>query len=92
MEAAHHPVTATIGGKTRKISTIQATTMQLAAKAANGDRAAMRDFLEWFDEIEARAAAAKPSQFPLSEPDLEVLRATYERMKQVEGRKSDDGN
>jgi uncharacterized protein DUF5681 len=82
MEAARHPVVATIAGKTRKISTIQATTMQLAAKAANGDRTAMREFLEWFDEIEARAAASKPSQFPLSEPDLEVLRAAHERMKQ----------
>ena len=38
--------------------------------------------LDWMDEIESRAAAAKPSQFPLSEPDLEVLRAVHERMKQ----------
>jgi hypothetical protein len=36
------------------------------------------------DEIETRAAAARPSQFPLSEPDIEVIRATYERMKQCE--------
>jgi len=90
MEAARDQVTATIDGKPRKISKIQATAMQLATKAAAGDRAAMGKFLDWMDEIETRAAAVKPSQFPLSEPDLEVLRATYERMKQCEPEKSED--
>ena len=84
LEAAGDHVSATIGGKARKISKIQATTMQLATKAAKGDNAAISKFLDWIDEIETRAAAVKPSQFPLSEPDLEVLRATYERMKQCE--------
>lgn len=84
MEAARDQVTATVGGRTRKISKIQATTMQLATKAASGDHAAMGKFLDWIDEIETRAAAAKPAQFPLSAPDLDVLRAAYERMKQCE--------
>ena len=84
MEAARDHVTATVGGRTRKISKIQATTMQLATKAAGGDHAAMGKLLDWIDEIESRDAAVKPSQFPLSEADLEVLRATYERMKQCE--------
>jgi hypothetical protein len=82
MEAAHDQVSATIGGKTRTISKLQATTMQLATKAAGGDQAAMNKFLDWMDEIETRAAAARPSQFPLSEVDIEVIRETYERMKQ----------
>jgi hypothetical protein len=90
MEAARDHVTATVGGKTRKISKIQATTMQLATKAAGGDHAAMSKFLDWIDEIETRAAAAKPTQFPLSEPDLEVLRAAYERMKQCEPKQPED--
>ena len=90
MEAARDHVTATVGGKTRKISKIQATTMQLATKAAGGDHAAMGKLLDWIDEIETRDAAVKPSQFPLSEPDLEVLRATYERMKQCELGKPED--
>lgn len=81
MEAARDQVTATVGGKTRTISKIQATTMQLATKAARGDQAAMARFLDWVDEIETRAAASRPNQFPLSEPDIEVLRVTYERMK-----------
>jgi hypothetical protein len=82
MEAARDQVTATVGGRARKISKIQATAMQLATKAAGGDQAAMGRFLDWVDEIETRASAVKPTQFPLSVPDIEVLRAAYERMKQ----------
>ena len=84
MAAARDHVTATVGGKTRKISKIQATAMQLATKAAGGDQAAMSKFLDWIDEIETRAAAVRPTQFPLSAPDIEVLRAAYERMKQCD--------
>jgi hypothetical protein len=87
LEAARDQVTATIGGKTRKISKIQATTMQLATKAAGGNQAAMVKFLDWIDEIETRAAAIRPTQFPLSVPDVEVLRAVYERMKQCDPEK-----
>ena len=82
LEAARDQVSATVGGRVRKITKIQATAMQLATKAAGGDQAAINKFLDWMDEIESRAAAARPSQFPLSEPDVEVLRAVYERMKQ----------
>ena len=88
MEAARDQVSATVGGKTRKISKLQATAMQLATKAAGGDQAAMGKLLDWIDEIETRAAAVKPSQFPLSAPDIEVLRAAYERMKQCETEKT----
>ena len=84
MQAAQNPVTATIGGKKRTISTLHATTMQLATRAAGGDPKSMAKFLDWVDKIESRAAATKPTQFPLSEPDLEVLRAAYERMKQCD--------
>lgn len=84
MQAAHNPVTAIIGGKKRTISSLHATTMQLAKKAAGGDSKSMAKFLDWVDKIESRAAAARPTQFPLSEPDIEVLRAAYERMKQCD--------
>src|SRR5262245_10231293 len=84
MAAARDQVSATIGGKTRKISTIQATAMQLATKAAGGDHVAISKFLDWMDEIESRVAAAKPAQFPSSEPDIEVIRAVYERMSKLE--------
>jgi hypothetical protein len=42
MEASRDQVSATVDGKTRKISKIQATTMQLATKAASGDRLGRR--------------------------------------------------
>ena len=87
MEAARDQVSATVGGRTRTISKLQATTMQLATKAAGGDQAAMGRFLDWVDEIETRAASVKPSQFPLSAPDIEVIRAVYERMKQCDPEK-----
>jgi adenylosuccinate synthase len=87
MEAARDQVTTTIGGRTRRISSLQATTMQLATKAAGGDQAAIGRFLDWVDEIETRAANVKPSQFPISEPDIEVIRAVYERMKQCDPEK-----
>lgn len=80
MQAAQEPVVATIRGKPRKISAIHATTMQLATKAASGNPAAMSKFLDWFDEIETRAAANRPRQFQLDVPDVEVLRATYARL------------
>ena len=82
LEAARDQVSATVGGKVRRITKIQATAMQLATKAAGGDQTATNRLLDWVDEMESRAAAAKPSQFPLSEPDIEVIRAVYERMKQ----------
>ena len=87
MEAARDQVTATVGGRSRTISKLQATTMQLATKAAGGNHAAIGRFLDWIDEIETRAASVKPSQFPLSAPDIEVIRAVYERMKQCDPEK-----
>lgn len=81
MEAAADQVTATIGGKSRKISKLQATVMQLATKAANGDQKAMDKFIALVGEMESQASAARPAEFILSEPDLEVLRATYQRMQ-----------
>jgi Family of unknown function (DUF5681) len=90
MEAARDQVTATVGGRTRTISKLQATTMQLATKAAGGDQAAIGRFLDWIDEIETRAASVKPTQFPLSAPDIEVIRAAYDRMRQCDPEKPEE--
>jgi Family of unknown function (DUF5681) len=81
MDAARDQVTATIAGRQRRISKLQATAMQLATKAAGGDPTSTARFLDWMDEIEARAAAAKPEEFPLSEIDLAVIREIYRRMQ-----------
>src|SRR5471030_1799596 len=81
MEAASDHVTATVDGKKRKISKIQATAMQLATRAASGNQAAMGKFLDLFDEIETRAAAIKPIEFPLTALDLEVIYDVHARVK-----------
>jgi hypothetical protein len=81
MEAAETQVMATIDGKQRKITKIAATAMQLATKAASGEMHAVTKFLDWMDEIEVRAAASRPTQFPLEPADLEVMREIYDRMK-----------
>jgi hypothetical protein len=84
MDAARDQVTAMIAGKQRKISKIQATAMQLATKAAGGDAASMGRFLDWMDEFESRAAAARPQEFPFSDADLAVIREVYKRMQLCE--------
>ena len=58
--------------------------MQLATKAAGGDQQSMGKLLDWIDEIEARAAAARPVEFPFTPADLMVLREVHERMKLCE--------
>jgi len=87
LEAADHPITVEIDGKQRKISTLQATTLQLANKAAKGDAKSMAAFLDWVDQIQIQAAATKPAEFPLSDHDIEVLQAAYERLKQCDADK-----
>jgi len=81
MEAARDKVTVDIDGKPRRISALQATVTQLANKASRGDQKAMVQFLDRIAEVEGRV---RPSEYPLSDPDLEVLRAAYERMQQCE--------
>ena len=87
MEAARDRVTVTVGGRTRTISKLQATAMQLATKAAGGDQAAIGRLLDWIDDIETRADSVKPSQYPIGAPDIEVIRSVYERMKQCDPEK-----
>lgn len=82
MEAAGEQVLATIKGKSRRISKLQATVMQLATKASAGDSKSMSGFVKLVDDMETRANATRPAQFPFGEADLKVLHEIYERMKQ----------
>jgi len=79
-DAAHAQVTVTTGGRLRKISKLQATAIQLATKAANGDQAAMGKLFDLMDKFEARAAANRRPEFPASDADLEVIREVHKRM------------
>jgi len=88
-QAANDQVTANIG-RLRKITKLQATAIQLATKAAGGDRNAIGKFLDWVDEFEKRAAANRPTAFPFSPRDLEVLQAVYARSRPRVSRKDPD--
>ena len=81
MEASRAPVNVTINGKSRRISNLQATAMQLATRAADGNPNAISKFLDWIDEIERRAAAEKPAVYPFGAGDVEILRAIHKRMR-----------
>ena len=81
MDAARDPVTVTTGSKPRRMSKLQASVMQLATRAAGGDRASIVELLDRVDELERRAAAAKPAEFPFSAADLVVLYAIHERIR-----------
>jgi Family of unknown function (DUF5681) len=89
-EAAQDTVVATIGGKQRKITKLRASAMQLATKAAAGDHKAIGKFLDLCDEMEKRAAAAKPREFPFSAQDLEILREVHGRMQKCAPPPEDD--
>ena len=81
MEAVNDPVTVTVEGKQRKITKLQATAMQLATKAATGNDKAIAKLLDWVDEIEARAEAARPSEYPFNDADAKVIREVYSRLR-----------
>lgn len=89
MEAVNDPVTVTVEGKTRKISKLQATAMQLATKAATGNDRAIAKLLDWVDEIEARAEAARPAEYPFSDADITVIRQVYKRLRPYDERAND---
>jgi len=79
-QAANAPVMATIDGRKKRISKTTATAIQLATKAAGGDKHAGSQLFQYLWQFEAEAASTKPAQFPFEEADLKVLRAIYERM------------
>lgn len=83
-EAADTPVTAIIGGKKRKITTLTATLFQLGKKAASGDSHAGDKFIKICVDVERKADERRPSEFPFEPADLEVLNTVYARLKLCE--------
>ena len=81
MEAAERRIPVNIDGKLRRISMVQASVWNLAIQAARGDQRATAAFLDRIEEIQARAEAARPTEDPLSDADLEVIRTVYDRLK-----------
>ena len=81
-EASGQTFEATINGKKRRISTTQSAIYQLATAAAQGDPRAIVNYLNYLDEFERRAEAAKPQPFPFTETDQELIKSIYDRMQQ----------
>lgn len=87
--AAREQVTVTIGGKTRKISKSQAAATQLANAAASGNPKFVLQFLDLIAEIERSAEAARPSEYPFSDLDIQVIREIHNRLRPYNKRGSD---
>lgn len=49
----------------------------------------MLKFIDLIADIEARAEAARPSEYPFSEADETVIRAIYKRLRPYDERGSD---
>lgn len=60
--------------------------MQLAKLAAEGNPKAIAELLNRIGELEARAAAGRPSTYPLSDADLEIVREVHGRLWQYKRR------
>lgn len=81
-QAAYDKITVTTkNGEKRKLSRVQAAILQLANKAAQGDDKAMLRYIEMVDDVEQRAAAARPPETPMGEKDLAVLHEVYKRLQ-----------
>jgi len=71
-------------GKKRHLTRIEAGLIQLSIKAAQGDTTAIQRLTDLVDEVEKRAAAARPPEVPIGEKDLAVLREVHARMRACE--------
>lgn len=89
LEAAREQVTVTIDGKKRRISKQQSAAIQLANAGAMGNEKLLLKFIDLIADIEARAEAARPSEYPFSEVDKKVIREIYKRLRPYDERVDD---
>ncbi|HEY2011699.1 MAG TPA: DUF5681 domain-containing protein [Rhizomicrobium sp.] len=82
--AFEHIVVTPKSGKPRRLKRIEAGLLQLGIKAAQGDLRAIQNLVDLVDEIEKRAAAARPPEQPISEKDLAVLHEIHARVRACE--------
>jgi hypothetical protein len=88
-DAARDQVNVTIDGKSRKISKAQAAAIHLANAGATGNEKLLLKFIDLIATIEARAEAARPSDYPFSEADRMVIDQIYRRLRPYDERESD---
>lgn len=75
LKAATATVTATEGGKRRKIRKLDATAAQLANKGASGDLRAGKLLLDMTARAEAERDAAAPAETVITQSDEEIVEA-----------------
>ncbi len=85
-ELAQNKVAAIVGGKKRKVTMTQAITIRLAANALAGNNKAISEYLDWMDKVETRAEAARPSEYPVSDADLAIIKEVHGRLMQYKER------
>lgn len=88
LDAANTQIEVAIDGKKRKISKAQAAAIHLANAGATGNEKLLLKFIDLIAEIEARAEAARPSEYPFSDADIRVIRETYKRLRPYDERKN----
>ena len=89
LEASHAEIEVTLDGKKRKISKAQAAAIHLANAGATGNAKLLLKFIDLIAEIEARAEAARPSDYPFSDADIRVIREIYKRLRPYDERVND---
>ena len=63
--------------------------MRLANEAAKGNPKFLIKFLDLIADIEAKAEAARPSEYPFSDADIKIIREIYERLRPYDERADD---
>lgn len=89
LEAARDQVNVTIDGKSRTISKGQAAAIHLANAGATGSEKLLLKFIDLIASLEARAEAARPSDYPFSDTDRVVIAEIYRRLRPYDERESD---
>jgi hypothetical protein len=90
-QAAYDKIVVTLkNGKKRKLTRIEAALLQLALKAAQGDTTAIQRLADMVDEVEKRAAAARPPEVPIGEKELAVLHEVHARVRACEAPETTD--
>jgi hypothetical protein len=80
LEAVAETVPVSLGGRSTRMTKLQATIQQLVNKGAQGDPRAITQVLEWVADLEARADQAGLQNHPFLDADREVIAEIYRRL------------
>ena len=81
--ALNEKVTVTEGGKRRKVTKMQAATIQLANKSASGDPRSTKMAFEMAQKAEQRQSREPDQPKELSEPDQQIANRLFARWRKI---------